>query len=151
MTLHATTITEVLAERLRGCTAGAGCVSDVGATVQCGRVRAGAMEAPCCYVTPGRSTETRLYGVVQRTRTYEVRAFADANAHPALQDWDLADQIIFDVRRTLEEGAPLAGVDALRYVADSPGYREDGGSLVGALIEYEVDYVIDLSNPSSSV
>lgn len=149
MILLATQITEALAARLRECTADAGRVSDVGRTVQVGRVRAGAIEAPCCYVTPGRSTETRIYGAVQRTRAYEVRAFADLNAHPALSDADLVDQIIFDVRRTLEEGAALAGVQDLRYVADSPGYREDGGTLVGALIEYEVDYIIDLTDPTT--
>lgn len=138
-----------MATRLRGATTAAGCVSNVGATVQVARPAAGAIESPCCYLTPGRSTETRLYGVVQRTRVYEVRAFADANAHPSLSDWDLADQIIFDVRRTLEEGAALPGVQDLRYVSDSPGYREDGGTLVGALIEYEVEYVIDLTTPTT--
>lgn len=144
-----TAITTALTTRLRGAITAAGCASNVGATVQVGRVKAGAVEAPCCYVTPGRGTETRIYGAVQRTRAYEVRAFADLNAHPALSDCDLVDQIIFDVRRILEEGAALAGVQDLRYVADSPGYREDGGTLVGALIEYEVDYIIDLTDPTT--
>lgn len=150
MTLLATQITEALAARLRECTADAGRVSDVGRTVQVGRVRAGAIEAPCCYLVPARGSDDPHYGAVRRLRRYEVRAFADANAHPALSDVDLVDRITWDVRQTVES-ARLPGADAVRYVADTPGYREEGGTLVGTLIEYEVGYDVDPANPETAL
>lgn len=150
MTLLATQITEALADRLRGCTAAGGFASDVGATVHTGRVKAGASEAPCISIMPGRGTGTALYGVVQYTRNYEIRAFVDLNTHPELSDCDLTDQIIWDVRRILETDQ-LPGVELINFVSDQPGYREDGGTLVGALLNYEIAFLVNMSDPSVSV
>lgn len=147
MTLFATYITEALAERLRGCTAGAGFASNVGATVRAGRMSAGAIDAPCTYIIPGRGAGNALYGAVEYTRTYELRAFVDLNTHPELSDCDLIDQIIWDVRRIIET-EPLPGADIVRFISDQPGYREDGGSLVGALLNYEIAFTVNLSDPS---
>lgn len=151
MVLLSTSITEALAARLRGCTAGAGYASDVGLTVHVGRLKAGAVEAPCIYLLPGRSSGTALYGASEVLRAYEIRAFADANAHPERSDCDLCDLIIWDIRRCIEAEGRIPGADSVRYVSDLPGYREDGGTIVGALIEYEIGYTVDLSNPSHSL
>lgn len=148
MTLLATLVTESLAERLRGCTAGAGFSSNVGATVRTGRMSAGAVDAPCTYIIPGRGAGNALYGAVEYTRAYEIRAFVDLSTHPELSDCDLTDQIIWDVRRIIETDA-LPGADGVRFVSDQPGYREDGGNLVGALLNYEITFTVDLSDPST--
>lgn len=149
MTIFATYITEAIAARLRGCTAGAGFASNVGASVQTGQMKAGAADAPCLYIMPGRGIGGALYcdSVVEYTRAYELRAFVDLNSHPELSDCDLIDQIIWDVRRIIEI-EPLPGADIVRFISDQPGYREDGGNLVGALINYEIVFTVNLSDPS---
>jgi hypothetical protein len=160
MTLLTTQITEALAARLRGCVAGGGYRSNVGARVRTGRMNANAIEAPCVYVLPTRGTGESIYGAVRYTRSYELRAFADLNAHPELvreqdpdaADADLIDQIIWDLRRCIEmPDEPLPGVDILRYVADTPGYRDDGGSAVGAVLNYELSFVVALADPSTAL
>lgn len=151
MLLIATKHSETIVARLRECVSGAGYRSNVGRTVHMGRLAAGAIEAPCCFVVPGRGADDPLYATIAHTRTYEIRAFADANDHPELSDWDLVDQIVYDVRRTLEARGALPGLDSLRYVSDTPGYREDGGTLVGVLFEYVATYHLDLSDPSNPV
>jgi hypothetical protein len=161
VTLLATQVTEALSARLRGCVAGAGYRSNVGATVRTGRLSAHTTEAPCIYLLPTRGADTRAYGeaAVVYTRQYEIRAFADLNAHPEIvrevdpdaADADLIDQIIWDVRRCLETGQPLPGVDYLHYLSDTPGYREDGGSTVGAVLLYEVRFAVSLLDPSTPI
>lgn len=161
MTLLATQITEALASRLRGCVAGAGYRSDVGARVRTGRLSASTTEAPCIYLLPTRGVGSMSYGdsAVVYSRQYEVRAFADLNAHPELvrevdpdaADVDLIDQIIWDVRRCLETGPKLPGAEYLHYLSDSPGYREGGGSAVGAVLIYEVRFAVSLVDPSTAI
>ena len=160
MTLLATQVTEALAARLRGCVVGAGYRSNVGARVRTGRMKANTVEAPCIYVLPTRGMDEAVYGVVRYVRNYELRAFADLNAHPELvreqdpdaADADLIDQIIWDLRRCIEmPSEPLPGVDILRYVSDTPGYRDDGGSAVGAVLIYELSFVVDLIDPSTAI
>lgn len=153
MTLFATTVTELLAERLRGATAAVGYASDVGRSVHVGRTRAGAVEAPCSFVTPGFGAADGAYFASIYTRRIEIRAFVDANTHPELSDPDLCDQIIWDVRRILEDPSarPIPGLDGLKFISDAPGYREDGGTLVGALLTYEVRFIVDLTDPHHSL
>ena len=150
MTLIATTITEALADCIRDCTAAKGYSSNVGATVEVGRLAAGATDAPCTYLLPGRGTGGQLYGVIEYTRAYELRAFVDRAAHPTIADAALVDLIIWDLRRIIER-APVPGVDALRFVSDQPGYREDGGNLVGAILHYEIIFQVSLSDPTTAL
>lgn len=161
MTILATKITESMADRLRGCVTGAGYRSNAGATVRTGRLSAHTTDAPCIYLLPARGTGSLAYGesAVVYTRQYEIRAFADLNAHPELvrevdpdaADADLIDQIIWDVRRCLETGAPLPGVDYLHFLSDTPGYREDGGSTVGAVLLYEARFAVSVTDPSMPI
>lgn len=153
MTLLATQITEALVEAVQGATIAAGYPSDVGRLVFVGQLRGGAIQAPCTFVLPGASRDTAYYnGGREVTRQIEVRGFADANAYPDLTDHALVDQVIWDLRQVLAADPPLGGLaDDLRYVSDRPGYREDGGTIVGAALTYELVFNVDIADPSTSI
>lgn len=152
--LLASRITAALAERLRRVRASAGYASDVGARVLVGQLAGSAPMAPCCYLIPGPQRPGELYGpVCAVTRTYQVRGFVDANAHAGAADTDLVDLVIWDLRRALElADATIGGLaERLLYRSDTPGYREDGGALVGAGLSYDVAYYLDLNSPTAAL
>lgn len=153
MTLLATKITSALVEAVQGATIAAGYPSNVGRLVFRGQLRGGAIQAPCTFVLPGTSRDSAYYnGCREITRQVEIHGFADANAYPDLTDDALVDQIIWDLRQVLEADNTLGGLaQDLRYVADRPGYREDGGSIVGAGLTYEVVTHINIADASAPI
>lgn len=152
MTLLATQITDALIIQLEYCRESDGYTTDVGSMVLPGIMRGGAPQAPCVFVTPGRVTETRdEYGAHNFTRTYELNGFCDANQYPSLAECELVDRIAWDLRRCLwTAGTGLTSlIRDLRTTGEQPGYREDGGSLVGCALTVEIDYAIDTSDPDT--
>jgi hypothetical protein len=154
MTLLATRITDALTTQLATAKTAAGYVSNIGASVFVGQLRGGAVQSPCTYIVPMRTVDQAAYSnVLELTRSIDVRGFADANDHPTLTDAALVDLIAWDIRRCLAAaGTGLTSlVRDLRVKEDSPGYREEGGTLVGASVSIEVDYAVALSDPSTPV
>lgn len=150
-------VTRALASVLEGCTSANGYISNVGAAVYLGKLRGGAVQAPCINLLPGRhSPADPVYNPQwEQTREIEIRAALDANDYldaaniQTLDDIELVDLVIWDVRRCLALGrAALADLGAeLRYQGDQPGYREDGGTVVGASLTYSVTYTADPADP----
>jgi len=151
MSLLPTQITDALAVLARGCTAANGYLSNVGANVAIGRLAGAAVEAPICFVIPARQQPSTdlAFGAACVVREYELKAFADLQDHPTLDEHALMDQIIWDVRRVVEaEGTDLRDLATrVTWLSDTPGYHEQGGSLVGATITYEIEYRLDPDNP----
>jgi hypothetical protein len=152
--LVATQITEAFAAQLRLLTAAHGYTTNVGAEVHVGMLRGAAEQAPACYLLPGRqSAGEGRYGTRRLVlRSYEVRAFVDLRDHPAWSEAQAVDAVIWDVRAGVEtaQGALHGLAERLAYQGDRPGYREEGGTLVGAAIDYTVAYFVDLSDPTHS-
>lgn len=154
MTLLATQITDALAAQMATCTAANGYVSNVGRLVLTAQTRAGAVQCPCCVVVPGRTTDQSAYSdVIELTRSYEIRGFADTLSHPALSDAALVDLIGWDIRTCLAAaGTALSDLIRILTVRDeTPGYREDGGSMVGATVSVGIEYAVAMSDPSTPV
>jgi hypothetical protein len=150
-----TEITREIATLLRGTTRANGYQSNVGATVFLGQLRGGKTQAPCCYVIPGQHDPTSvMYGAAREVRrSYEIKAIVDANDHATLEDIDLVDLIIWDVRSVIETNEDRLGglVQRISWTGDRPGYREDGGSLVGASINYDVIYRVNIDDPTTAI
>jgi hypothetical protein len=150
-------ITRAIAAILGGCTSTNGYLSNVGAAVYLGKLRGGAVQAPCINLLPGRHAPADpVYNPQwEQTREIEIRAALDANDYlddanvQALDDIELVDLTIWDVRRCLSLGRDtLSALGAeLRYLSDQPGYREDGGTVVGASLTYSVTYTADPADP----
>jgi len=151
MLLVSSRITDEFAAVLRGATTARGYTSNVGASVRIGQLRGAAEEAPSCYLVPGRQSpgEARFAHRRLVVRGYEIRGFIDMNDHSTLSDHEAVDLVVWDIRRCVESGrGPLADlVERIAYSGDRPGYREDGGTIVGAAIEYDVVYHVDLLQP----
>jgi hypothetical protein len=143
-----TQITRRLKAMLEACIPANGYASGVGADVRIGQLRGAATEAPAAFVVPGRETGETIYDEsIEMVREFEIKAFADTKAHPTIEDHELVDRVIWDVRQCLESyDAELADlIDGIRFQNARPGYREDGGTLVGASITYEVRYVVNIN------
>lgn len=154
MTLLATEITNALVALLTQCVARRGFVSDVGARVFASLLKADYSQAPAAFIHPGRTTADVLYGEARRvSRVYTITACANSLSHPTLSDAALADQIVWDVRRCIEspDDTLLELVERVRFLNDQPGYREEGGSIVGATLTYEVSYAVDLNDVETAL
>jgi hypothetical protein len=153
MTLLATQITRTLADLVSTCTTARGYASNTGASVQVGQIRGTYRQAPAAFVLPGRQSGGGRYGEVREvTREIQVRAFADLNDHPALDEIELIDLVIWDLRRCIEsyDESLAALVQRIRYVSDLPGYREEGGTIVGAALTYEIVYLVSITDPETA-
>jgi hypothetical protein len=153
MSLVPTEITRELAILLADCTTANGYVSNVGAVVQIGQLRGAYQQAPAVFVLPGRQSGTARYGEVREmTRDITVRGFADLNDHPTLDEVELIDTIIWDLRRCIESQSQTLDslVQRLSYASDRPGYREEGGTIVGAALTYQVQYAVNLNDPETA-
>ena len=154
MTLLATQITDALVARMATVTAINGYPSEIGRTVFSGTLKGDAVQAPCVFVTPGRTTDTAAYsGILESTRTYDLVGYCDSTSYPDMSDHAIVDAIAWDIRRALAATDPAlaALVRQIRFISDSPGYREDGGNLVGASVVIEIDYAVALTDPSTPV
>jgi len=152
MSLVATDITHTLAELVRNCTTRRGYTSNVGAAVYVGLLRGAAQQAPSAWIIPGLQRGSERYGELREvTREYKVSGFADHNDHPSLDEVGLVDLIIWDLRRCIESQDDIlaAMVERLRFVSDQPGYREEGGTIVGATLSYELTYLVNLTDPET--
>jgi hypothetical protein len=151
MTLLATQITEALVAQLQTCTDTEGFETDIGRSVYVGQLRGGAVQAPCLYVLPVRTTDTAAYSdVVELSRRYEIKGFCDAN-HYQISEPALIDLIAWDIRRCLH-AAGTGLTNLVRDIVirdDSPGYREEGGTLVGASLNVEISYAVDMTDPTT--
>ena len=148
-----TQITRQIKLMLERCTTANGFVTNLGARVEIARGKAGSEEAPAAFVIPGRQSGEPLYDdAVEQVRAYEITAIADTHDHPDIDDYELVDRLIWDVRRCLEtrDEALAELVDSIKYTSDRPGYREDGGTIVGASITYEVRYTLQIHTPASA-
>lgn len=153
MSLIPTQITDELADVLRTCTTSRGYTSNVGATVHVGQLRGAHKQAPAIFVVPGRQSGDVRYGEVREvTREYVVRAFADLRDHPTLAEEALVDQVIWDVRRAIEAQLEvlLELAQRVRYIGDQPGYHEEGGTIVGAALSYEIQYLVNINDPETA-
>lgn len=152
--LSASKITFLIKGVLDDCLAERGFPSNCGASVRVGLLYGAASEAPSVYVLPGRQTCEQRYGQTQEIRReYQIRAFADLNDHPTLSEFELVDQVIWDVRRCMESRELTLPdyVDRLAYAGDQPGYREEGGSVVGAVINYDVMYTVSIDDAETPI
>lgn len=152
--LAASTITHLIKGVLDDCISARGFVSNCGASVRIGLLYGAASEAPCTYVLPGRQKCEQRYGLVQQiSREYQIRAFADLNDHPTLTEFELVDRVIWDVRRCMESRELTLPdyVDRIAYAGDQPGYREEGGSIVGAVINYDVMYTVSINDAETPI
>jgi hypothetical protein len=130
-------ITAALTASLATATEANGYSSDIGRAVFVGELRGDAVQTPCTFILPGRTT----FSGPDATRTYDITGYCDASA-AGLSEHGLVDAIAWDIRRCLaaEDPALAALVRQIRVAGDSPGYREDGGSLVGASVAIEVEF-----------
>lgn len=154
MSLIATEITRALIDLMGTCVTARGYTSNCGASVYLGQLRGAATQAPAIFVLPGRQSGEVRYGELREvTRSYQITAYADLNDHPTLDEAGLVDLIIWDLRRCVESHEPtLVGLaQRVRYVSDQPGYREDGGSIVGAGLQYEIQYAVNLNDPETAL
>ena len=146
-------ITQEIAALLQQCTEARGFLSNVGSDVRIGAYSGDYTEAPALFIVPGRqSAEPRYANHKVVRREYELRAFVSVNDHATLQDYEVIDLVILDVRQCLQK--PWAAlreiVEQVIYVGDQPGYRESGGVIVGASIQVAVVYDIDLTLPETT-
>ena len=155
MILLPTQITTALADRLALARVANGYITDVGATVYQGQLRGGAIQAPCIYLLPGRTAPGKplMKGVKEKQRAYEIRGFVDSNDHKALSDVALVDLIAWDIERAVELITDRLGglIDSIRWTGEQPGFREEGGTLVGAGVTYDIVYRTTLADPSAAV
>jgi len=152
MTLLATQITQALAARLATATTANGYTSNCGSAVFIGQTRGADRQAPAVFLLPGRqSGEGRYADEREVRREYDIRGFADLNSHPHLSEAALIDLIIWDLRRCCESNNDaLTGlIERLSYRSDQPGYREEGGSIVGAALTYEIQYICSITDPTT--
>lgn len=155
MSLVPTDITDELVTILRAATTRGGYPSNIGASVRVGELRGMAAQAPACFVIPSRGKPglSRYSEIRQVVRDYEIKALVDMDDHPSMSDHAMIDQIIWDVRRCIEGYEP--GVESLveriAYSSDRPGYREEGGTIVGASLTYEVTYSVNLTDPETAI
>jgi hypothetical protein len=149
-----TAVTRRLRTILQGCTLANGYASNLGADVRIGQLRGAATEAPAVFVIPGRESGEPMYdGTFEMVREYEIKGIADTKAHPEIEDFELIDRVIWDVRKCIEAyDANLADmIDSIRFTNARPGYREDGGTLVGAAITYEIRMTLNSDTPDTAL
>lgn len=141
MPLLQTQITDRIATLLATCK-GVSYPSLVGTTVKVGQARGAEQQAPAIFVMPEVEQASGLYATQLITRTFRLAAFAKLSAHPTYSEHGLIDQIIRDVRKVMEtRDSTLVGYGAnVKFISATPGYHEDGGQLVGASLQYEIQY-----------
>jgi hypothetical protein len=145
----ATDITDRIVALCGTITVANGYTLDLGNSVVVGRSSAGEPEAPAIYVMPGADTAEAGYGHTQMRREYRILAYAEDDAVDGVSAWGLVDAMIWDIRRCLEAyDASIAALNCtLMFQRSEPGYREPGGSLVGAAVTYTALYTIDPLSP----
>jgi hypothetical protein len=150
-------ITIALAERVARCTKQGGCLSNVGASVFVGRNELDFTQAPASYILPGNHVpDTSAYGDTQVRRRFTIRGIVPQSEQLELNDIaDLAlvDSVIWDLRRIIEtpEDDTLASlIEKLAFIEDKPAYRTPGGTVVGAILTYEITYSVSITDPSTA-
>jgi len=161
----ATRITIALGDLLAACTAENGYPSDVGRSVFLGQIQGRADDAPAIWLIPGAQKRRPVYDNVREVvREYSVRAFSDLRsvagwadataAERRLIEVELVDQVIADVRRCLDTWEAASAelpslISHLGETADKPGYSDDGGTRVGAGVDFTVTYWVDPADPTT--
>lgn len=152
MPLVATQITDRLAAIAATITTANGYASNVGATVKVAQLDAIGSDAPACILIPGRQqAESQMGGKAKLSRDYDIKAFVDLRDHPSLPPHELADLVLWDLRRRFSlYDAPLhLLINDISIKDDQPGYPENGGSLVGCSLTLGLSYLITLEPPTA--
>lgn len=149
--LTATAITTRLAEIGATLTAANGYTTNIGANTSVAQHQGMARHAPALYITPGRQRVTKRYARIDIEREIAIKAFIDLRQHPGVDEYELVDRVIWDLRKgfgTYDAGL-MAFADRLRIDDDQPGYSEDGGSICGAAITLAITYTVDPDDPTT--
>lgn len=153
-TLLSTQITDRMAAIAAGLRAASGFSTDIGASVQVAPTPVNADSAPACIIVPGVQRASGRYGGVQQIgRDYEVRGFVDWRAHQAIDEHALVDLVLWDLRRGFgTRDAALEGlIERIALRDDRPGYTDEGGSLVGGLLNLTVHYRLNAADPATAL
>jgi hypothetical protein len=104
------------------------------------------------FITPGRESATARYGVQEVQRDWVFTGFVDTT-NAGTEEHELVDQIIWDIRRCVESrDSTLEGLtERVAFSGADPGYHEDGSTIVGAAVTYQVTYSVDMADPSTAL
>ena len=151
--LLATQITDRLAAIAEGITTANGYPSALGEHVIIAPLYTTPDSAPACVIVPGRQRVAYRYSLIETERDYEIKGFIDWRDHTGETEHALVDQVIHDLRTAFAApDATLAGLTERIVLADDePGYSEEGGTLIGALLRLSVHTRINPLDPSNNL
>lgn len=151
MALISSAITARLAAIGATITAANGYTSNLGTNVRIAQERGQGRDAPALYIVPGRQRETHRYARSEMSRDYTIKGFVDLRAHSPLDDYEIVDKVIWDLRQAYgaRDTTLAALVDRIQLTDDQPGYSEEGGSLCGAALTLTVVYTVDPTDPTT--
>ena len=119
---------------------------------QVGVHRGFAEEAPAIYVTPGRETPSREYGLDWFDAEYVIVAIVDRTQH-ATPDYETIDRLGSLIHQSMSASGSdaLSRADSVSLSSRRPGYSEDQGDTIGIEMTYQITYSVDPADFNNAI